>query len=114
MSYEDYVSQGAERMGCRYSDAERAVATVIEVLGQRLSKADAAVVGAQLPKAIGEQLVSAQYEGGFDLFEFERRVSAVDCERLRTSRAVCQLVAETLDEQGRAQLRMQPLSSLFC
>jgi hypothetical protein len=28
-------------------------------------------------------------------------------------RAVCRLLAETLDEQARAHLRMQPLTALF-
>jgi hypothetical protein len=30
------------------------------------------------------------------------------------TRAVCRVLAQTLDEQGRTHLRMQPLSALFC
>jgi hypothetical protein len=36
--------------------------------------------------------------------------SGVGVEQMR---AICRVLAEALDEQGRAQLRMQPLSSLF-
>jgi uncharacterized protein (DUF2267 family) len=111
MSYQGFVLEVAERLGWSERDAEHAVATVLEVLGQRLRDVDAEAVAAQLPGELGRRLVAARYEGGFDVSEFQRRISVDD--PLRASRAVCQVLAETLDEQGRAQLRMQPLSSLF-
>ncbi len=111
MSYRWFVQEVARRAELTDMEAaERAVVETLRGLGWRLSELDARAVASQLPPSLADVFLSA----GKSAPELER-ATAVLSQRAndRAVRAACRLLAETLDEQARAQLRMQPLTALF-
>ncbi len=115
MSYRHFVQQVRDKSGLEGDQIERAIAGTLSVLGDRLRSVDAAAVARKLPPELARHL-RGRREGDVldqrpDTFLSELcRKSGVSPEQMR---AICRVLAETLDEQARAQLRMQPLSSLF-
>ena len=116
MSYEKFVDEVHVRAGTiSRQAAERTIAATLQVLGERMSPADAEAVRSQLPQPLATHLQGEVVPGDYDVDTFLARVrELVRREGAEEhSRAVCQLLAEMLDEQARAHLRMQPLSQLF-
>jgi len=117
VSYRDFVEQVCTRSGM--ADAarmERAIAATLEVLGERLRTVDARAVARRLPPELACHLRGTSAVASPDTDTPDALVTQVCSEsgvRAEELRAICQVLAETLDEQGRAQLRMQPLSALF-
>lgn len=95
---------------------ERAIAATLEALGERLRTPDAEAVARKLPPELGRHLVGGADRPAALEQPADAVVSHVCAEAgvaTEELRAICRVLAETLDEQGRAQLRMQPLSALF-
>jgi len=117
VSYRDFVEQVRTKSGSSDSvHLERAIAATLEALGERLRAPDAEAVARKLPPELARHLQPAR-ERATVLEEAPDAVVSQVCTeagvRAEEFRAICRVLAETLDEQGRAQLRMQPLSSLF-
>jgi len=94
---------------------EKVVAATVRVLGMRLRTVDAEAVAEQLPANLAEHVKAEPFHSECCDREFEELV-ADRSSQLATPvavRAVCRLLAERLNEQARAQLRMQRISSLF-
>ncbi len=115
MSYHHFVEQVRTATGS--SDAariERAIAATLEVLGERLRTVDAAAVARQLPPELGQFLRgTSELPRSASPHELVQQLCGEAGFAREELRAVCRVLAQTLDEQGRAQLRMQPLASLF-
>jgi uncharacterized protein (DUF2267 family) len=111
MTYEAFVDEVARRAGVNRQDAEHTVMIVFGALAGRLNKVDAHAVAARLPSTLSQVFCScASAADPADRRWFESRLGATN---QRVVRAACRLLAETLDEQARAHLRMQPLAALF-
>jgi uncharacterized protein (DUF2267 family) len=112
VTYDDWVSEVAARAGAAdRGAAEHAVAATLDALGRRLRPVDARAVANALPARLGAALLRSSSGDHGDLDDFQRRLGGVPACLVR---AVCRVLAESLDEQARAQLRMQPLTRLFC
>lgn len=115
MSYRLFVEQVQSRSGS--SDAlrvERAIAATLELLGQHLRTPDARAVAQKLPPELACHLRGSDevMEDGIDLRLTElTRICSDEGVASGELRAVCRVLAETLDEQGRAQLRLLPLGT---
>ena len=110
MSYRWFVREVARR--AEISDlavVEQSVTDTLAALGQRLCDIDARAVAAQLPPSLADPFLSAVLS---DRCTDRESALTTGADR-RIVRAACRLLAETLDEQARAHLRMQPLTSLF-
>ena len=111
MSYRTlFVEEVARRAEADIAIADRAVIEVLTALGERLRDVDAQAVATQLPASLAGPFLTAARRAAPPEPSFERRIARTDP---RLVRAVCRLLAERLDEQARAHLRMQPLISLF-
>jgi uncharacterized protein (DUF2267 family) len=112
MTYEAFVDEVARRAEMSHRDeTERTVMLVLGALAGRLRPVDARAVAARLPPALSQVFRScASAADPADRRWFERQLGSAD---ERAVRAACRLLAETLDEQARAHLRMQPLAELF-
>jgi uncharacterized protein (DUF2267 family) len=117
VSYRYFVDQVRGKSGLQDNEQiERAIAATLSVLGERLRNVDARAVAEQLPPELARHL-----RGRAALDDASDRPSEASVVRvcaqtgvgLEEMRVICRVLAETLNEQGRAQLRMQPLSSLF-
>jgi uncharacterized protein (DUF2267 family) len=109
--YERFVEEVIERAGsAAREDAEHAIAATLEILGGRLRDVDAEAVATRLPQPLATMLLRAQTSSGVTRGS-DNPSTTVD---MALTRAVCRVLAQTLDEQGRTHLRMQPLSALFC
>lgn len=109
MSYRSFVREVARR--AEVSDltrVEQSVTDTLAALGQRLCDIDAQAVAAQLPPSLADPFLSAVLGDRGRAADIS---TAGDDGRL--VRATCRLLAEMLDEQARAHLRMQPLTALF-
>ncbi len=108
MSYRWFVQEVADRAGVSHAEADRAVTETLRALGRRLADVDARAVAAQLPPSLADPFMS---------HALRRRpadpTSLTANADTRLVRCACRLLAESLDEQARAHLRMQPLTSLF-
>jgi uncharacterized protein (DUF2267 family) len=114
MSDKHFVEQVAARAGTDDHDlVARAVAATLALLGQRLRPVDARAVASRLPSSLALHLLEQGYAGEIDCDEMLARLGAVDDTSVPVARAVCRVLAETLDEQARAQLRIQPIRPLF-
>lgn len=107
-----FVRAVAERCDC--PDEERLAATVmttLRALARRLRPIDARVVARQLPPALASAFISCgSGDNGAPVHAFDEALAAGLPPR--HVRAVCQVLTESIDEQARAQLRMQPLCTL--
>ena len=116
MSYQRFIDEVAALCGPVDRDTiEQVVMATVRVLGMRLRPVDADAVAEQLPAHLAEQVRAEPFHGECCEQEFEDLV-AERSSQLATPvavRAVCRLLAERLNEQARAQLRIQRLSSLF-
>lgn len=112
MNYDTFVREVAERAGIPdRTEAERAVMATIEALGRRLREVDARAVANELPTPLANVLLRSSRGDECSLADFERNLANRAPAPL--IRAACQVLAESLDEQGRTQLRIQPLTRLF-
>ena len=109
MSYQSFVEQVANLSGKSQEEVETVIAATLEVLGRRLRKVDARAVAARLPRELAAKLCAAANKVAAQGDHNADKVAIED----DGAKAVCRVLASTLDEQGRAQLRMQPLTSLF-
>ncbi len=112
MSYCCFVREVARRAeNSNLDDVEQSVTRTLAALGQRLCDIDARAVAAQLPPSLAEPFLSASFS---HFLGDQDPASALSTSAdLRNVRAACRLLAEMLDEQARAHLRMQPLTALF-
>ncbi|MCA9623541.1 MAG: DUF2267 domain-containing protein [Myxococcales bacterium] len=110
MSYRTFVHAVAERAGIDAATAERVVAATLTVLGQRLRRVDAQAVAERLPAPLRRHLLASDYQGDLDAEELLRRTGSPDD---RHPRAVVAVLAESLDEQARTQLRISDLRALL-
>jgi len=118
VSYRNFVEQVRNKAGLNNGEQiERAIAGTLEVLGERLRDVDAAAVARKLPPELACHLRGRLQPADDALGQRPEVFLSELCEKSGVGpeqmRAICRVLAETLDEQGRAQLRMQPLSSLF-
>ncbi len=115
MEYRHFVEEVRNKSGLQGEQIERALAATLSVLGERLRSVDARAVAQRLPPELGRHLRGRRGAAACD----ERPDAFVHqlCEKtgvgVEQMRAICRVLAASLDEQGRAQLRIQPLSSLF-
>ena len=108
MSYRSFVREVARRAHhADLAETERAVLATLRALSRRLADVDARAVAAQLPPSLADVFMSTSRA---DVARPELDVGDVDP---RLVRCACRLLAESLDEQARAHLRMQPLIALF-
>lgn len=111
MSYRWFVLEVARRAGVSNVElAELAVTETLRALGQRLCDIDARAVAAQLPPSLADPFMSAVLQAPSDKPTAATLSTDAD---MRIVRCACRLLAEMLDEQARAHLRMQPLTALF-
>lgn len=121
MNAKGFVEEVAVRVGAEDHEAvARMVAVTLSVLGQRLRPVDARAVAARLPESLAVHLLESHASGerspsslGWGPEEVLRRLGANDSDDSRMARTVCRVLAEALDEQARAQLRMQDIKPLF-
>jgi len=119
VSYRHFVEQVQTNSGINDpARVERAIAATLEVLGERLRTPDARAVADKLPPELACHLTATvharqQGEGAAPTDVALSRICSQKGVAAEELRAVCRVLAETLDEQGRAQLRMQPLTALF-
>jgi uncharacterized protein (DUF2267 family) len=103
MNYQSFVEQVAKHSGMDRVEVEAVIASTCTVLGSRLRLVDARAVATHLPAELAERIcAAAQSNDPADTTVLDRRIGVV-----------CRMMAGLLDEQGRAHLRMQPLTSLF-
>lgn len=108
MSYRWFVLEVARRADIAdVALAEIGVTETLRALGQRLCDIDARAVAAQLPPSLADPFMSAVRQR-----ETPATTLSTDAD-MRIVRCACRLLAEMLDEQARAHLRMQPLTALF-
>lgn len=116
MSYRAFVHEIARRTDVAdITEVEHVVLATLIALGERLRDVDARAVASQLPASLAAPILAARHTRDAiiertDVESFERRIAPTNP---RLVRAVCRLLAESLDEQARAHLRMQPLTALF-
>jgi len=105
-----FVHDVATRAGLDHETATRTVQATLAVLGRRLRHVDAEAVAKRLPPELGAALLSQPYEGecGPDPF-----LAGAPSPHDRAPRTVVRLLAERLDEQARAHLRMVNLRQLL-
>jgi uncharacterized protein (DUF2267 family) len=121
MSYERFVEEVQHRSGFAHpSVARRAICATLAVLGERLRDVDRRAVAEQLPVELAAAITESAAAPctlpvDADLDAFMRHLEVHSSAKIDVAqlRAVCQVLAETLDEQARAQLRIQPLNQLF-
>ncbi len=106
----NFVHDVAERAGLDHETASRVVHATLTVLGRRLRAVDAEAVAKRLPPELGAALLDQPYEGECGPEGFLRDAPVSDERGLR---AVLRLLAERLDEQARAHLRVMNLRRLF-
>jgi hypothetical protein len=87
---------------------EKNVTDVLRALGGRLCDIDAKAVAAQLPPSLADPFLAA----ALHVRDVDGCSLGTDADE-RIVRVACRLLAEMLDEQARAHLRMQPLTALF-
>jgi uncharacterized protein (DUF2267 family) len=116
VSYDKFFAEVQKRTGtASRDDLERTIATTLELLGQRLRTVDAEAVAAQLPLPLRDQLSGSTEPTELSVDDFMRQLR----QRVRRDRAlehaqvICRVLAETLNEQARAHLRMHALAPLF-
>jgi hypothetical protein len=116
VSYSRFIDEVAALCGpIDRATLEKVVVATVRVLGMRLRTVDAEAVAEQLPPNLAEHVRAEPFHSECCDREFEELV-ADRSSQLATPvalRVVCRLLAERLNEQARAQLRMQRLSSLF-
>ncbi len=107
-----FVEEVVARTGAQDREAvARTVAATLAVLGRRLRPVDARAVAARLDASLAAHLLESAH-ADLEAAEVLRRLSlAGDAGRI--ARATCRLLAESLDEQARAQLRMHDLRPLL-
>lgn len=109
-SYASIVHAVAERARLDEETAARALHATLAIVGRRLRRVDAEVVASRLPPELGAALLDQPYEGACSAEEMLQR-SEVSDERL--SNTIIRVLAERLDEQARAQLRVMNLRKLI-
>ena len=103
MNYQSFVEQVAKHSGMDRKEVEAVVESTCAVLGSRLRLVDARAVAAHLPQELAQRICeAAEADNDESMTIVDARIGAV-----------CRVLARVLDEQGRAHLRMQPLTSLF-
>lgn len=109
MSYRWFVTEVARRAEVTDLDfVERSVTDILRALGARLCDIDARAVAAQLPPSLADPFLAAAFADRMT----DGNALGTNADG-RIVRAACRLLAEMLDEQARAHLRMQPLTALF-
>jgi len=121
MSYQRFIDEVQHRAGLSHREvAAKTIRATLVVLGERLREVDRRAIADQLPA----ELAAAMNDSGdtsyglpvdADLQTFIDRLTHHTTARVEVDqlRAVCQVLAETLNEQARAHLRIQPLNQLF-
>ena len=110
MQYQDFVSDVEVRGGFEDAgEAERAIAVVARVLGERLLPEERAPLAAVLPEPVARRLLDARYERDFDLTELYDRVARGTAIRhgfgVEHAQAVCQGIGNLLSEDARLRLQ---------
>ena len=105
-----FVQDVAERSGLDIETAHRVVHATLALLGRRLRPIDAEAVARRLPPELGAALLDQPYEGECHPDELLQDAPVSDA---RAPRTVLRLLAERLDEQARAHLRVVNLRRLF-
>lgn len=110
MRYEDFVAEVELRGGfADPGEAERAVAAVARVLGQRLLPEERASLVAVLPGPVAARLSAAAYERDFDAGELYDRVARATAIGhgfgMEHTQAVCQVIGGLLPEDARRRLQ---------
>ena len=106
MRYEDFVAEVALRGGFEDTGAaERAIAVVARVLGERLLPEEKLAMAAALPDPVAHRLLEARYERDFDVTELYDRVARGTALRhgfgIEHTQTVCQVLGEQLPEDVR-------------
>ena len=109
MRYEDFVSDVEVRGGFEDAgEADRAIAVVARVLGERLLPEERGPLAAVLPGPVARRLLEARYERDFDLTELYDRVARGTAIRhgfgMEHAQAVCQVIGNLLPEDARLRL----------
>jgi uncharacterized protein (DUF2267 family) len=110
MTYPEILSEIQRRAGFEaLGEAERSCFVVLGVLGRRLLPEEAAAVAGVLPDALARCVVSAGYEGAFDVHEFYERVARGEGVSrsfgAEHAQAVCQVLGEAMPEGTRVRLQ---------
>ena len=105
-----FIQDVAERAGLDHETATRVVHATLAVLGRRLPRVDAEAVAMRLPPELGAALLDQPYEGECGPDGFLEKAPVSDA---RGPLAVLRLLAERLDEQARAHLRIVNLRRLL-
>ena len=109
MPYENFVSEVQARGGFEdVGEAERAIAVVARVLGERLLPEERAGVAAVLPEPVARRILDARYERDFDVTELYDRVARGTAIRhgfgVEHTQAVCQVIGERIPEEVHVHL----------
>lgn len=121
MSYQRFIDKVQQRAGLTHRDlAHTTVVATLVVLGERLREVDRRAIADQLPAELAEAMnnpgdTTYEIPVAADLETFIDRLAHHTTARVKVEqlRAVCQVLAETLNEQARTHLRIQPLNRLF-
>ncbi len=121
MNYQRFIDEVQQRSGLTHREvAHKTIVATLVVLGERLREVDRRAIADQLPAELAAAMndsVDTSYEPPVDadLQTFIDRLAHHTTTRVRIDqlRAVCQVLAETLNEQARTHLRIQPLNQLF-
>jgi uncharacterized protein (DUF2267 family) len=121
MDHEHFVRETMERGGFGSAEqAERAIEATLATIGHRLDAGEAEAVARELPAAYAQVLRASRYERDFDVDELFRRVArreGIDVGFAREhAEVVCQIVGESLSDEGLALLRRHlppPIAELF-
>lgn len=107
MNYNDYIQFVKERAGIKTDSAARkAIESVLEVVGQRITIGQAEDIAAALPPELRPYLRQTPEAEGFDLNEFLKRVSDKEGVNMTTAEGHARAVLSVLGEWiPRAELR---------
>ena len=121
MSYQTFINEVQQRSGLEHPSATRkAIWATLTVLGERLREVDRRAIAAQLPAELAPALTDSNttnsdlpVDANLDAFIQHLKRHTTTKLEVDQLRAVCQVLAETLNEQARTHLRIQPLNQLF-
>jgi uncharacterized protein (DUF2267 family) len=110
VTYETFLDEVCARSGLASREAaERAVRATLDLVGERLSAADARGLAEQLPGPLSRLLAAPRRHAAFDVLELYEHVKETEPVRLgiavEHARVVCEVLAEALDAEGLALLR---------
>jgi uncharacterized protein (DUF2267 family) len=107
MNYNDYIQFVRERAGIKSEDAaKKAIESVLEVVGQRITLGQAEDIAAALPPELRPYLRQTPEAEAFDVNEFLKRISDKEGVDVRTAEGHARAVLSVLGEWiPRAELR---------